>query len=185
MTTVEQLADKVVYDPAGKAVRLDSLWAERPRLLVFVRHFGCMMCRMQVADLQRHAQAIRSLGVEVALIGPGTPKQAAEFTRDDQVDLPVYADPQRFAFIAARLVRGVGAALSVRGWRTGLKALREGIWPSGLKGDPWQVGGMFLILPGGTLRWAYVSQFAGDHPPLAGVLSILTTAQYEVRAASA
>ena len=185
MTTVEQLADKVVYDTGGQAVRLDSLWARQPRLLVFVRHFGCMMCRMQVADLQRHAQAIRALGVAVAVVGPGTAQQAANFVHHDAVELPVYADPQRFAFMAARLRRGVRAALSTRGWGMAWQAMRAGTWPNGVQGDPWQIGGMFLIMPGGSLRWAYVGQFAGDHPPLAGVLSILTTAQSEVQAASA
>ena len=33
-------SDLTVLDPAGETVRLDSLWAERPLVLVFLRHFG-------------------------------------------------------------------------------------------------------------------------------------------------
>jgi hypothetical protein len=35
-----RLGDVVVKDVNGAAVRLGSLWAEQPALLVFVRHFG-------------------------------------------------------------------------------------------------------------------------------------------------
>ena len=40
MSVAQELADLVVQDPDGKDVRLGSLWAERPVVLVFVRHFG-------------------------------------------------------------------------------------------------------------------------------------------------
>lgn len=36
----QALADLELQDPDGKAVRLGSLWADRPVVLVFVRHFG-------------------------------------------------------------------------------------------------------------------------------------------------
>lgn len=34
------LSDLVLTDPDGQKVRLGSLWADRPVVLVFVRHFG-------------------------------------------------------------------------------------------------------------------------------------------------
>lgn len=36
----EALADLEVLDPDGREVRLGELWADRPAVLVFVRHFG-------------------------------------------------------------------------------------------------------------------------------------------------
>lgn len=35
-----ELADAVVTDEAGRPVRLGDLWADRPVVLAFVRHFG-------------------------------------------------------------------------------------------------------------------------------------------------
>jgi hypothetical protein len=35
-----ELGDCVVLDLEGREVRLGSLWAEKPALLVWVRHFG-------------------------------------------------------------------------------------------------------------------------------------------------
>ena len=36
----QALADSVVTDEHGKAQRLGDLWASRPIVLAFVRHFG-------------------------------------------------------------------------------------------------------------------------------------------------
>jgi len=36
----QAFADVQVQDTEGQPVRLGSLWAQRPAVLVFVRHFG-------------------------------------------------------------------------------------------------------------------------------------------------
>lgn len=36
----QALSDLELQDPDGKPVKLGSLWADRPVVLVFVRHFG-------------------------------------------------------------------------------------------------------------------------------------------------
>jgi len=35
-----KLADIVLPDPDGREVRLGSLWASRPGVIVFLRHYG-------------------------------------------------------------------------------------------------------------------------------------------------
>lgn len=37
---ISLLADHVVVDPDGVEQRLGDLWAERPEVLLFLRHFG-------------------------------------------------------------------------------------------------------------------------------------------------
>jgi len=37
---VEALADHEVVDPEGRPQRLGDLWADRPQLILFLRHFG-------------------------------------------------------------------------------------------------------------------------------------------------
>ena len=52
----------IVYDPDGREIRLGELWAAETVVLVFVRHFGCLFCRQQVAaigSLRRSPQATR------------------------------------------------------------------------------------------------------------------------------
>jgi hypothetical protein len=40
MALTDDLAPLTVTDPDGHAVVLGSLWADRPVVLVFIRHFG-------------------------------------------------------------------------------------------------------------------------------------------------
>ncbi|MDH3214324.1 MAG: SDR family NAD(P)-dependent oxidoreductase, partial [Myxococcales bacterium] len=42
-----------------------------------------------------------------------------------------------------------------------------------VQGDPWQLGGVFVIRPGGDLTYRYVSREAGDHPPVEEILAAL------------
>ncbi|MDH3606399.1 MAG: hypothetical protein OER12_05340 [Acidimicrobiia bacterium] len=37
---VSVLADHMVIDPNGEEHRLGDLWAERPEVILFLRHFG-------------------------------------------------------------------------------------------------------------------------------------------------
>lgn len=50
-TVPPALADVVVKDEDGADVRLGDLWATRPLVLAFVRHFGCVFCREHVKEL--------------------------------------------------------------------------------------------------------------------------------------
>ena len=43
----------------------------------------------------------------------------------------------------------------------------------GVQGDPWQMGGTFVIAPHDAVLFAHVSGEAGDHPDLADVLAAL------------
>jgi NAD(P)-dependent dehydrogenase (short-subunit alcohol dehydrogenase family) len=54
-----------------------------------------------------------------------------------------------------------------------LRALRSGFRPARVQGDVWQLGGVFVIRPGGDLTYRYVSSDAGDHPPVAAILAAL------------
>ena len=43
-------------------------------------------------------------------------------------------------------------------------------------GDNTQLGGVFIVRPGGDLAWAHRSAFAGDHPTNAEVFTALRRA---------
>jgi dehydrogenase/reductase SDR family protein 12 len=63
--------------------------------------------------------------------------------------------------------------LSPRLPRNALRALRSGSRQTGVQGDPWQLGGVFVIRPGGDLTYRYVSGEMGDHPPVEEILAAL------------
>jgi NAD(P)-dependent dehydrogenase (short-subunit alcohol dehydrogenase family) len=71
------------------------------------------------------------------------------------------------------LRRGRVELLSPRLPLNAVRALRKGFRQTDVQGDPWQLGGVFVIKPGGRLTYRYVSREAGDHAPVDEILRAL------------
>jgi NAD(P)-dependent dehydrogenase (short-subunit alcohol dehydrogenase family) len=123
--------------------------------------------------LRDQIEEIRSRGAELVIIGNGAPSFAAAFRDDFQLDCPLLVDPELRAYRAAGLRRGRVEVLSPRLPLNALRALRSGSRQTGVQGDPWQLGGVFVIQPRGDLAYRYLSREAGDHPPVDEILSAL------------
>jgi NAD(P)-dependent dehydrogenase (short-subunit alcohol dehydrogenase family) len=109
-------------------------------------------------------------------VGNGAANFAAAFREDFELDCPLLVDPELRAYRAAGLRRGRVELLSPRLPQYALRAIRSGSRQTSVQGDPWQLGGVFVIRPGGDLTYRYVSREAGDHPPIEEVLAALDDA---------
>jgi hypothetical protein len=160
---VDDLATMSVLDAAGAPVVLGSLWAERPAVLVFVRHFGCIHCRQHAVELNRNIDLIRGAGADLVIIGNGTPSFIAGFRDETGWDGPVYTDPTLGAYRAAELKRGVMKTLDPRGWRDAVGAFARGVRQGRTQGDQWQQGGVLAVGPGNRVLYHHASERAGDN----------------------
>ena len=161
--TAKALADLTVLDTAAKVVRLGDLWQEAPAALVFVRHFGCMLCKEQVAELGGFAGQLAAAGLRLFLIGNGSAAQAATFAQESATPFPLFTDPRLGTFKAAGLERSIGSVVNIGTLKSGLRALKAGHFQSSVRGDAWQEGGAFVIAPGDRLLFAQRSKAGGDH----------------------
>ncbi|UCE84715.1 MAG: SDR family NAD(P)-dependent oxidoreductase [Deltaproteobacteria bacterium] len=116
---------------------------------------------------------IRKAGAELVIVGNGAQHFAAAFREDYALDGPLLVDPELRAYRAAGLRRGRVEALSPRLPWNALRALRSGSRQGAVQGDAWQLGGVFVIRPGGALTYRYVSREAGDHPPVDDIVAAL------------
>jgi NAD(P)-dependent dehydrogenase (short-subunit alcohol dehydrogenase family) len=123
--------------------------------------------------LRDRINEIRARGAELVIVGNGAANFAAAFREDFELDCPILVDPELLAYRAAGLRRGRVELLSPRLPLNALRALRAGSRQTGVQGDPWQLGGVFVIRPGGDLTYRYVSGEAGDHPPVEEILAAL------------
>ncbi len=92
---------------------------------------------------------IRALGAELVIVGNGGPSFAAAFREDFALAGPLLLDPELRAYRAAGLRRGRVELLSPRLPLHAVRAVLSGARQSGVQGDPWQLGGVFVIRPGG------------------------------------
>jgi NAD(P)-dependent dehydrogenase (short-subunit alcohol dehydrogenase family) len=123
--------------------------------------------------LRDRIDEVRARGAELVIVGNGAANFAAAFREDFELDCPILVDPELRAYRAAGLRRGRVELLSPRLPLHALRALRSGSRQTGVQGDPWQLGGVFVIRPGGDLTYRYVSREAGDHPPVEEILAAL------------
>jgi peroxiredoxin len=163
----------VVYDPEGHEVRLGQLWADRTVVLVFVRHFGCVFCKQQLAEISPLRDRVRGMGADIVVIGQGSVEEARAFRHTEKVTLPLLTDPSRASYCALDMRRGPTSVLRLSVVTRALAAWRAGFRQSRVAGDPLQQGGVLVIAPGGIERFRYLSQGAGDHPPPTRMLDAL------------
>jgi dehydrogenase/reductase SDR family protein 12 len=116
---------------------------------------------------------IRKAGAELVIIGNGGTSFAAAFREDFGLDGPLLVDPELHAYRAAGLRRGRVEALSPKLAWSAARALRTGHRQTGVEGDPWQLGGAFVIRPDGGLVFRHVADHAGDHARLDAILEAL------------
>jgi peroxiredoxin len=173
MKDARSLEDLNLLDPEGQPVRLGDFWRDRPVLLVFIRHFGCLFCRDQVHELRGVLDRIRAAGTELVVVGNGRPWFAKAFRDSEGLDFPLVVDPDLVAYRAAGLRRGLLDTLGPRSLMHAVKAFSRGHRQGKVQGDPWQNGGAFLVQPDGKVTYRHISREAGDHAPLDAVLQAL------------
>jgi hypothetical protein len=167
------LAAATVLDSDGTKVRLAGEWAERPAVVVWLRHFGCVFCREQVAEIRAHRSEIEALGGGIVFVGNGTARAAAWFKKKFAADSIVLTDPDLVTYKAIGARSGLLSTMGPSAWGAGLRAFRSGARQSTTKGHPYQQGGLVVIAPGNRVLYEHISRAAGDHAPVADVLSAL------------
>jgi peroxiredoxin len=175
-----QLApDLTVLDTQGKPVKISSLWAKRPLLLAFTRHFGCTQCKEMLEEIVSGRERIEKSGLDIAIIMQGTPQATAEFAKTFAPGLRCLADPERKAYQAYGLERGTvfQTFLNLKVWKAIRKSQKKGfrVEPPPEGQDAMQLSGMFIIARDGKVLLPYYFDHIADHPPLElllkGVLS--------------
>lgn len=158
------LSKAEVLDEAGKPVAVSSLWATKPVVIMWVRHFGCIACAAQVDEFRPEIKALRAANVDFAIIGSGAAHFVEGFKERMGLDVPVYSDEKRVTYEALEMRRGLATMFDRR-----MLLLKNFLWPFKYRqrkvmGDPLQQGGVLVVRPGGTITYEYISEYNGDHP---------------------
>jgi NAD(P)-dependent dehydrogenase (short-subunit alcohol dehydrogenase family) len=111
--------------------------------------------------------------ISVVLIGNGSAFFAEAFREDFALTVPILVDPDLVAYRAAGLRRGSSAVVSKKFLPNAIRAMRTGARQASVQGDAWQLGGVFVMGPGGTLKFAHRSETAGDHADPAAITAAI------------
>jgi hypothetical protein len=124
-------------------------------------------------QLHRAHERFEAAGVEVTLIGMGTPRHAAWFRAKYAPALAVLADDDRVSYRAAGLKVGsvtdlVGPKSVIGGVR---HALRSGVVQGRPVGNVSQLGGALVVAPGGDVVLEQRARDAADSADVEALLA--------------
>lgn len=124
-------------------------------------------------QLHRDIDKLRAAGLDLYVIGNGTPNFIAGFREQTKYDGPVYTDPSLAAYRAAELKRGVARTFDPRALGKTVSAFMQGHRQGRTQGDPWQQGGVLVVAPGGEVRFHHASERPGDNATVDQIVAAL------------
>src|SRR5690349_11311167 len=107
-----------------------------------------------MTQLRQRYTEFQAAGVEIVVVGMGTPAQTREYIAAEGLPFPLLSDPRRVAHRAYGVMRGTlrQLALSPRVWLHSVTASAAGHKQTAAIGDTAQLSGTFLIDRGGVIR---------------------------------
>ena len=161
-------------DQDGESHRLGELWQDKPVVLVFLRHFGCLHCREHAAQLGEHYADITAQGADVVAIGTGSVSYANAFAREEKIPYLVLVDDDAEAAHAAS-VETVSwyRLLHPRTWVATVATFKRGhkVHKAGKRVK--QLGATFILGPGDNVHYTHMDSDSTDHALADDVLGAL------------
>lgn len=150
--------------------RGESLWTmsfEKPVMLVFLRHFGCVFCKEAMTELARLKDKIRSRNTTPVLVHLADPGTADKFFGQyGLADVDYVSDPEgslyrQFGLVKGRMQQLMGLNVWLRTFQAGVIG-GHGL-STQLIGDGFQMPGVFLIYQG-EVKAKFVHHTIADRP---------------------
>ncbi len=159
------LRDALSHAITDRGESLLELSETAPRLVVFLRHGGCIFCRETLGDLHKLRSAIEATGVKLAVVHMGMPDEGEELLARYQLQgVDAVSDPLRELYQAFNLKQGTFAQLfGPREFARGFVATLKGHVAGLFQGDALQLPGAFVVSRGQVLR-SFRHRSAGDRP---------------------
>lgn len=146
--------------------------AERPVLMVFLRHFGCTFCREALADLAKSKQEIEAMGNQLVFVHMADFSTAEEYLEKFNLSGTEHvSDPTCRFYKAFGLTKGSPKQLfGLQTWIRGFEAgVIDGMGIGVELGDGFQMPGVFVIDQGET-RGSFIHKLASDRPKYVDLL---------------
>eukprot|EP00899_Mesostigma_viride_P021691 jgi/Mesvir1/29523/Mv26371-RA.1 len=164
----------VIDATTGKSTELTSLWAPRTVVVVWLRHFGCLLCKKRASDFSYLVDALRVEGASLVAIGPGTVEQALDLKGATRFRGEVFVDPSLASYRALSFAHGPLTVLNPVSAAKAAEARLQGFrqdWSLSLQrdvalGTAWWQGGVMVAGPNGDIHYLHKDSIAGDEPNL-------------------
>lgn len=155
----------------GKTVA--EISKEKPVLLVFLRHFGCLFCREALKDLSAKREEFSDKNINLIFVHMAEEDVAQQYFEDfGLTGVDHISDPECKYYSRFGLVKGTYSQLfGFKNWIRGVELTTKGI-PFSLKqiGDGFQMPGIFMIR-NQKVEGSFIHKSAADRPDYESIIS--------------
>lgn len=165
-----------LVDIDGSSVNLASYWQQRPLVVVFLRHLGCIFCREQVMRLRRDYQIISPLG-NIVCIAQGDHQTGKAFSILFETPFPLLmCGSDLGVYSAYGLVRGTFRQIfGIVPMFRAIKAMFGGSLQGPMMGEGMQMPGTFVVGKDGLIKLVHRHVDISDHIETAEIMAVLNT----------
>ncbi len=145
---------------------LNELGRNRPLLVVFLRHFGCLFCREALHDISSNPDIIANDKIKIILVHMASIKEAEDFfSQSNLKGIEHISDPELKIYNDFGLTKGTFRQLfGLSTWIRGYDVYQKGISFSARQiGDSFQMPGIFLLKENQIVA-SYIHKRASDRP---------------------
>jgi peroxiredoxin len=127
-----------------------------------------------VAQLRRAKERFDKAGVNVVIVGLGTPEQSEEFRKKFQVPFTIISDHEKSLYRTFGLKQiSQQGLLSPSMIIKGLSAMAKGHVMGVPEGDVRQLPGVFIINTDGRIEFSHYAENPADHPDPDTIIGVL------------
>jgi len=153
---------------------LKEISDDRPVLLVFLRHFGCVFCKEAMADLSALKEEINAKNFQLVFVHMAENKVAQDYLDDFKLGDSLHISDLDCKFYTAfRLTKGSFSQLyGLQTWIRGFSKENKNhkLQMAKALGDSTQMPGIFIIHQG-DIKEHFIHKFAADRPDYGQLLN--------------
>ncbi|KXN67173.1 hypothetical protein CONCODRAFT_80257 [Conidiobolus coronatus NRRL 28638] len=155
-------------------VILNNFWKDGKVLVKLFRRFGCPLCRYEAHVLSKYEKVFSDLGIK--LVGVGFDEDGLdEWLENKYWNFDLFMDPKHALYNGVKTNRlsvfqGIVSVLSPSNKPSARVAAKNGLGGNLLIGDGFQLGGTFLIGPGGEVLYEFLQTGYSDYPSLRAIV---------------
>lgn len=148
-------SDQVFYETIGN----------RPAAVVFLRYFGCPVCRMEMVDLKKKIELFDQKKATVFVVLQSPPATIASLCEQEDWPFTIVCDPDADVFKLYHVEPGgVFKYLHPAGLIAAIKATFRGFAHGRFEGKETQLPAAFIVAADQTIAFSYYGKHVSDTP---------------------
>lgn len=143
-----------------------------PAVLIFLRYYGCPVCRMEMSIIKNDIDRVRQKGGRVFVVLQSTPETIASLIKKDDFPFTIICDPQGKVFKRYGVeAGGIIKYLHPAGLIAAIKAIGRGFRHGKFEGKETQLPAAFAMTADKVVTYTHYGKNIGDIPSLTEMIN--------------